>query len=138
MSSFQIFTQEEIAVLRRAGKILADCLRETAKEVKPGVTTASLDAFAEQCIRSHDGATPAFKGYRNYPATLCTSVNDECVHGLPGKRILKEGDIIALDCGVMVDKLYTDACISVGVGKISSEAETFLRESEAALEKACA
>src|SRR3989344_1564110 len=138
MSSFQIFTQEEIAVLRRAGKILADCLRETAKEVKPGVTTASLDAFAEQCIRSHDGATPAFKGYRNYPATLCTSVNDECVHGLPGKRILQEGDIVSLDSGVLIAGLYTDACITVGVGKIAPEVVKFLQMTEETLEAACA
>ena len=138
MSKFQIFTPAEITSMRRAGKILRECLQHTAKHVKPGITTLELDRIAEEFIRSHEGAVPAFKGYRNYPCTLCTSVNDQCVHGLPGKRVLKEGDIIALDCGVMVDKLYTDACISVGVGKISSEAETFLRESEAALEKACA
>lgn len=138
MSKFQIFTPAEISSLRRAGKILRECLQHTAKHVKPGITTIELDRIAEEFILSHNGAMPAFKGYRNYPHTLCTSVNDQCVHGLPGKRQLLEGDIIALDCGVMVDKLYTDACISVGVGKIAPETEKFLRESEAALEKACA
>lgn len=138
MSQFQIFTQDEVAILRRAGTILADCLRETAKEVRPGVTTASLDAFAEKFIRSHEGATPAFKGYRNYPFTLCTSVNEECVHGLPGPRILKDGDIISLDGGVMMSGLYTDACISVGVGNIAPDVARFLRTTEETLEAACA
>lgn len=138
MSQFQIFTQDEVAILRCAGKILAECLRETAKEVRPGVTTASLDAFAEKFIRSHDSATPAFKGYRNFPATLCTSVNDECVHGLPGSRVLQEGDIVSLDSGVMMSGLYTDACISVGVGKIDPKVSRFLQTTAETLEAACA
>ncbi len=138
MSQFQIFTQNEVAILRRAGKILADCLQLTAKKVKPGVTTAALDTFAEAFIRSHESATPAFKGYRSYPATLCTSVNEECVHGLPGPRVLKEGDSISLDCGVLISGLYTDACITVGVGKIAPEVARFLRTTEETLEAACA
>ncbi|MBI3331575.1 type I methionyl aminopeptidase [Candidatus Peregrinibacteria bacterium] len=138
MSKFQIFTPGEINSMRKAGKILRDCLLHTAKYVKPGITTLELDAIAEEFIRLHEGATPAFKGYRNYPFTLCTSVNDQCVHGLPSKRALKDGDIVALDCGVMVDRLYTDACISVGVGKVAPATETFLRESKAALDHAVA
>src|SRR3989338_1327418 len=84
MSKFQIFTPAEITSMRKAGKILRECLQHTAAHVKPGITTLELDQIAEEFIRSHEGAVPAFKGYRNYPHTLCTSVNDQCVHGLPG------------------------------------------------------
>jgi len=104
--------------------------------VKPGVTTEDLDKAAEEFILSHDGATPAFKGYQNYPATLCTSVNEGTVHGLPGDRKLKEGDIISIDCGVLFDALYTDACITVPVGTISSDAQKLLTVTEKALTEA--
>ena len=137
MSSFQIFTPAQIVSLRKGGKILRECLRETAKRVKSGVTTAELDAFAEEFIRSHQGARPAFKGYKGYPATLCTSVNEQCVHGIPGKRVLKDGDIIALDGGVIYGELYTDACVSVPVGRIPDDVREFMRVSEEALERAC-
>ena len=136
MSGFQIFTPAEIDSVRRAGKVLAACLQHCASVVKPGMTTRELDAIAEEFILSHDGATPAFKGYRNYPATLCTSVNDECVHGLPGDRVLREGDIIGIDCGVKVDGFYTDACVTVGIGRIAPETQKFLDVSKAALDKA--
>lgn len=138
MSQFQIFTPAEIASLRKAGKILAECLRHVGSKVTPGITTMELDRIAEDFILSHDGARPAFNGYRNYPFTLCTSVNDECVHGLPSERVLKEGDIIALDGGVIVDDLYTDACISVGVGRIDPTIQKFLKVTEETLEQACA
>lgn len=138
MSKFQIFTSAEISSMRRAGKILQDCLQHVAAHVQPGVKTAELDRLAEAFIRSHPGATPAFKGYRGYPFTLCTSVNDQCVHGLPSERVLQNGDIVSLDCGVMVDRLYTDACITVGVGTIAPATEKFLTESKAALDEACA
>ena len=136
--SFQIFTSSEIAALRKGGQILRGCLEETAKHVRPGVTTAELDRIAEEYIRSHDGAQPAFKGYNGFPATLCTSVNDQCVHGIPGPRVLEEGDIVGLDGGVIYGKLYTDACITVPVGAIKPEVKKFLEISEQALEKACA
>ena len=103
------------------------------KIVAPGISTKELDRAAEEFIRSHEGATPAFQGYHGYPATLCTSVNEECVHGLPGDRILKEGDIVSTDCGVMVDELYTDACRTFAVGDISDEAEDLLDVSSGAL-----
>ncbi|MDO8648620.1 MAG: type I methionyl aminopeptidase [Candidatus Peregrinibacteria bacterium] len=138
MSSFQIFTSAELASLRQAGKILAACLEEVASRVTPGITTGELDQIAEDFIRSHDGASPAFKGYQNYPSTLCTSVNEQCVHGLPGPRVLDEGDIVSLDCGVLVDGLYTDACITVGVGVITTEHQLFLDVTADALAKACA
>ncbi len=138
IASFQTFSPAEIASLRKAGKILSDCLEYTAKAVKPGVTTLELDRIAEEFILDHEGARPAFKGYRGYPGTLCTSVNDECVHGIPGRRVLDEGDIIALDCGVLLDGLNTDACITVPVGAIADDVKKFLSVSSEALEMACA
>lgn len=126
MTKFQIFTSEEIDSLRHAGKILAECLELMGKLVAPGITTKELDRAAEEFIRSHEGAAPAFQGYHGYPSTLCTSVNDQCVHGLPGDRILQEGDIIATDCGVLYNELYTDACRTFPVGDISKEAQHLL------------
>ena len=96
MSSCQIFTPSEIKSIRHAGKILGECLELMGKLVAPGITTKELDRAAEEFIRKHDGATPAFMGYHGYPATLCTSVNEQCVHGLPGDYVLKEGDIISV------------------------------------------
>lgn len=137
MSSFQIFTSAQIASLRTGGKILRDCLLATAAKVRPGVTTKELDAFAEEFIRSHAGAVPAFKGYHGFPGTLCTSVNEQCVHGIPGPRVLQDGDIIAIDSGVIYGGLYTDACVSVPVGDVPADVRTFLTMSEKALEEAC-
>lgn len=136
MGKFQIFTAGEIESLRTAGKILQDCLELMGKLVAPGITTKELDRAAEEFIRSHEGATPAFQGYHGYPATLCTSVNDECVHGLPGDRVLEEGDIVSTDCGVMVDELYTDACRTWPVGTIGAEAKRLLKVDKQALEDA--
>ncbi len=138
MSSFQILTQAQINSLRTGGKILRACLDHTAAAVRPGITTKELDRIAETFILSHPGATPAFKGYHNFPASICTSVNDECVHGIPGDRILNEGDIVAIDGGVTYGGIYTDSCITVGVGIITPKVRTFLAESEQALETACA
>ena len=132
MSKFQIFSTAEIDTVRRAGRILADCLRLTAAEVRAGVTTKDLDAFAEQYILAQ-GGLPAFKGYRNYPSTLCISVNDECVHGLPGPRMLHDGDIVSLDGGVLLDGLYTDACVTVSVGPVSADAQRLLNTTNDAL-----
>jgi methionyl aminopeptidase len=137
MSSFQIFTLKEIAHLRKAGEILRACLEETAKQVSAGATTGDLDRFAEAFIVAR-GGKPAFKGYHGFPATLCTSVNEECVHGIPGKRVLQDGDIVSLDGGVIVGGLYTDACVTVPVGMIPADVQTFLDKSKAALEAACA
>ena len=128
----QLFSAKEIASLRKGGKILHDCLEHVAALVRPGITTKELDTAAETFIRQH-GGLPAFKGYRGYPGTLCTSANDVCVHGIPGAEVLKDGDIIALDCGVLLDKLYTDACVSVSVGTISEGAKHLLHATEEAL-----
>ncbi len=138
MGTFQIFTEQEKESLRAAGKILRECLEYMGELVAPGISTKELDRAAEEFIRKHEGATPAFQGYHGYPATLCTSVNEECVHGLPGDRILEEGDVIATDCGVMINGLYTDACRTYGVGKISKEAQHLLDVTSNALEAAVA
>ncbi len=136
MSDFQIFTKKELQSLRTAGKILAECLELMGTLVAVGVSTKELDQKAEEFIRSHEGAEPAFLGYHGYPATICPSINEECVHGLPGDRRLQEGDIISTDCGVLVDGIYTDACRTFSVGKISKDAERLLNVSEQALKDA--
>lgn len=132
MPQCQIYTDEEIASLRTGGKILRSCLDHVAALVRPGIMTGELDRAAEAFIRDH-GAGPAFKGYKGFPATLCASVNEECVHGIPGKRVLREGDIISLDCGVLFDHLYTDACVTVPVGRIVDDAQNLVRVTEEAL-----
>lgn len=137
MSNFQIFTDAEIASFRTGGKILRGCLDMLVPRAKAGVTTKQLDKLAEDYIREH-GGVPAFKGYHDYPATLCTSVNDECVHGIPTDRPLQDGDIVSLDCGVIFDGLYTDACVTVGIGQISPEAQNLLNVTSGALDEAVA
>jgi methionyl aminopeptidase len=122
--SFQIFNATEIESFRKGGKILRGCLDMLPQHVRPGVTTKQLD--------------PAFKGYHGFTGTLCTSINEECVHGIPGNRELIDGDIISLDCGVIYDGLYTDACTTVGVGQISKEAQHLLHVTENALADAVA
>lgn len=138
MSSFQILRQDQIASMRTAGDILRRCLEHVSQAVQPGMTTKDVDLLAEEFIVSHDGATPAFKGYSGFPATLCTSVNDQCVHGIPGSHVLKDGDIVSLDCGVIVGGMYTDACVTVPVGTVKPEVLQFLERSKQALEAAVA
>lgn len=135
MPQCQIYTDEEIASLRKGGEILRGCLEHVAALVRPGITTGELDRAAETYIRDHRGE-PAFKGYKGFPATLCISVNEECVHGIPGKRILKEGDIVSLDGGVILNGLYTDACVTVPVGRVSKAAQNLLRTTKKALSAA--
>ena len=119
--------------MRAANAIVAEVLAELASHAQPGVTTAELDRVAEERVREA-GAVPAFKGYRGYPATLCASVNEEVVHGIPSpKRWLNEGDIVSLDMGVLVDGFYGDSAVTVGVGRISDDASTLLRITEEAL-----
>lgn len=130
---FQLFTPKQIASLRTGGAILRDCLKHVSKHVKPGITTIELDRIAEAFIRER-GGKPAFKGYLGFPCTLCISVNDEVVHGIPGPRVIAEGDVVSLDGGVIYDKLYTDACVTVAAGHISPEMQTFLDVTESALE----
>lgn len=123
--------------LERASQVVLETLDVVVKAVVPGVTTEELNLIAEEEIRRH-GARPAFVGYRGYPKTLCTSTNDEVVHGIPGKRRLKEGDILGIDCGAVVDGYYGDAARSVPVGKISAEKTRLLEVTRRALDEGIA
>ena len=136
-----IKTPEEIKILRDGGKILASILLKVADKAKLGVTTFELDEYAEFLIKEAGGGS-AFKNYKTgddkypFPSALCVSINDEVVHGIPAQdRILKEGDIISLDLGLKWRGLYTDAAITVGVGKISADAEKLLNVTKSAFEK---
>jgi methionyl aminopeptidase len=131
--TIEIKSAEQIEVMRAAGLVVARTLRTLAEAIGPGVTTAELDALAEDEIRGA-GATPSFKGYHGYPATICTSVNEQIVHGIPSQeRHLREGDIISIDCGAIVDGWHGDAAVTVGVGAISAEHAGLLQACEAAL-----
>ncbi len=127
-------TPEEIQTMTKASSLVADTLRSLVSRIKPGVTTEELDQFAEDFIRSR-GGIPAFKGYRSYPKTLCTSVNEEVVHGIPSRRVLKEGDIIGLDLGAVVDGFYGDSALTVAVGSIPPKVAELLKVTEEALYK---
>ena len=115
----------EIERMRHANVLVADVLAQLTEMVQPGVTTADLDAAAERLVRAA-GAEPAFKGYRGYPATLCASINDEVVHGIPANRALAAGDIISLDMGVKLDGFYGDSAVTVPVGPITPEVQRLL------------
>ncbi len=124
----------EVEKLRRSGQVARQVLLEAKELVKPDVTTLDLEKFVEKRLREL-GARPASKGYRGYPWCLCTSVNDEIVHGMPSPRRLREGDIIGLDLGVIVDGYYGDSALTVPVGRISPEAERLIRVTEESLER---
>jgi len=131
--SIEIKTPDQIRVMREAGLVVARTLRIVAAAVQPGVSTAELDVLAEGEIRGA-GATPSFKGYHGYPATICTSVNNEIVHGIPSpSRRLRDGDIISIDCGAIVRGWHGDAAVTVGVGSISAEHAALIDVCEAAL-----
>jgi methionyl aminopeptidase len=117
----------EVELMARAGSIVADVLALVRSKTAPGVSTWELDRIAEEFIRSHDGATPSFKGLYGFPATLCTSINAEVVHGIPSKkRVLSEGDIVSVDVGACVGGLHGDSAITVPVGEISADAQRLL------------
>jgi methionyl aminopeptidase len=124
----------EIERLARVNALVARVLAELQAAVAPGVTTAELDALAEQRLREA-GAQPAFKGYHGYPATICASVNEQVVHGIPSKRALRDGDIVSIDMGAVLDGFFGDSAVTVGVGRISPEAARLLEVTEAALYK---
>ena len=125
----------EIERMRVANALVADVLAELAALVKPGVTTADLDEAAEKMVRAA-GAEPAFKGYRGYPATLCASVNEQVVHGIPSARALAEGDIISLDMGVKLNGFFGDSAITVPVGRVSDDVQRLLKVTQLALDRA--
>ncbi len=130
--SIEIKTPVQIAKMRQAGLVVAESLSLLRSAVEPGVTTKELDALAEDCIRSR-GATPNFLGYHGFPATICASVNDEVVHGIPGGRVLQEGDLLSLDCGAIVDGWHGDAAITVPVGEVGDEHVELMRVCEESL-----
>lgn len=125
-------TPAEIEIMTQASRVVAEALREVERAVSPGVSTEELDQIAEKEIRAR-GAVPAFKGYRNYPKTLCVSVNEQVVHGIPSKRKLKEGDIVGLDLGAIVGGFYGDSAVTVAVGRVSEEILRLIRVTEEAL-----
>jgi methionyl aminopeptidase len=121
--------------MARGGKILADTVKLMERSVKPGMTTADLDRIAEDFIRSHPGAVPSFKGLYNFPASICSSINNEIVHGIPSKkRILNEGDVVSIDVGVHFDGYHTDSATTVAVGSVDSESRKLLDVTRAALD----
>ena len=126
-------TDEEIRLLKESNMLVSRTLAEIAALIRPGITTLSLDSFAETFIRDN-GGLPAFKGYGGFPGTLCTSVNDEIVHGFPSKYILKEGDIISVDCGVILNGWYGDSAYTFAVGEISGEVRRLLDYTKESLE----
>jgi methionyl aminopeptidase len=128
----EIKTPEQIALMRSAGLVVARTLELLRTSVAPGVTTLELDAIAEESIRSH-GAVPSFLGYHGFPASICTSVNHEVVHGIPGDRVLVEGDQISIDCGAILAGWHGDAALTVGVGEIDPESAELSRVTEDAL-----
>jgi len=127
----------EIEKLARVNALVARVLKELAAAVRPGITTAALDAIAEQRLREA-GAEPAFKGYHGYPATICASVNEEVVHGIPSPRALVDGDIISIDMGAKLDGFYGDSAVTVPVGTVSAEAQLLLDVTKTALDRAVA
>jgi methionyl aminopeptidase len=130
----QLKSPREIDVMAEGGRILGQTLRTLAEQVRPGITTLELDLIAEKFILNHPGATPAFKGLYGFPATVCVSVNEEIVHGIPsGRRVLREGDIVSLDVGVKFGDLYTDSAITVPVGAVDEESQRLMDTAKQAL-----
>ncbi|HTY71181.1 MAG TPA: type I methionyl aminopeptidase [Actinomycetes bacterium] len=128
----QLKSRGQVEQMRRAGVVVAEALELLREAVRPGVTTAELDAVAEEHIRGR-GAVPSFLGYHGFPATICASVNDEIVHGIPGDRVLRAGDIVSLDCGAIVDGWHGDAAVTVPVGTVAPELAELVAVTEAAL-----
>ncbi len=136
--SIYLKSQKDIELMRHAGRIVGQTLQMLAEHVKPGVTTAELDGLAYDFIK-RQGAIPTFKGYhpnpaiQAFPGTICASTNEQIVHGIPGERVLQEGDIIALDCGAIYRGWHGDSAVTVGVGEISPELEKLLETTKGAL-----
>ena len=131
----QLKSSREIELMAQGGKILGETIKKLAKAVRPGMSTLELDGVAETFIRSHEGATPAFKGLYGFPGSICTSINDEIVHGIPSKkRILREGDIVSIDVGVGYKGFFTDSAITVAVGTVDAKTACLLSVTSKALE----
>lgn len=134
-SNIQLKSPREIELMARGGRILAATLAFVAERVAPGVSTGELDEAAESFIRGHEGAVPAFKGLYGFPGSLCLSINQEIVHGIPSrKRVLREGDLLSIDVGVRYEGFYTDGAVTVPVGTVGPESERLLRVTREALD----
>ena len=129
----EIKTASEIELMRRAGRVVAGLLSDLSELVRPGIKTTVLDDEAREYLR-RQGAQPAFLGYRGYPASICVSVNEEVVHGIPGERRIREGDLVSIDAGAVVEGLYADAAITVGVGTLDPKAQRLMGTTRRALE----
>ena len=133
--SIEIKSEQEIEIMRRSSQIVATVLKEIAAMVKPGMTTADLDAYAEKRIKEM-GAEPSFKGYHGFPASICVCLNDEVVHGIPSKKkTIRSGDVLKVDTGAYQSGFHGDSCITIAVGKVSSDATKLIRAAEEALYK---
>jgi len=130
-------TAAELALMREAGRVVGGVLALVREQARPGMATAELDALAESYIREH-GATPSFKGYRGFPASTCISINEEVVHGIPGPRLLCEGDVVSVDVGAICQGLHGDAAITFGLGEVSEEAQWLMAVGKEALVRAIA
>ncbi|MBI1376959.1 MAG: type I methionyl aminopeptidase [Frankiales bacterium] len=128
----EVKTAAQIDLMREAGLVVARTLELLRDSVEPGITTGELDVIAEKAIRAA-GAVPSFLGYHGYPASICTSVNEEVVHGIPGERVLRPGDQVSIDCGAIVSGWHGDAAITVGVGEVAPEDAELSRVTEDAL-----
>lgn len=126
-------TDDEVGLLRESNMLVSRTLAEVGSFIKPGITTLYLDKIAETFIRDN-GGTPAFKGYGGFPGTLCTSVNEEVVHGIPSKYVLRDGDIVSVDCGVILNGWYGDSAYTFAVGEISDEIKRLLEFTRESLE----
>jgi methionyl aminopeptidase len=136
-ATFRLKKPEEIEKMHQAGRILAACLTHLARSVRPGITTLDLNQEADSFIRDR-GCIPGFLGYYDYPYSLCVSVNDEVVHGMPGPRVLREGDLVSLDCGLILDGWWADSGLSVPCGEPSAEVRTLISVTREALERGIA
>lgn len=123
---FQLKTDEEVELLRQSNLLVSATLAAVASLMKPGVSTMEIDRMAEEFIHDH-GGVPGFKGYQGYPATLCVSVNDEVVHGIPSRRVLKEGDIVSVDCGVLMNGFNGDSAFTFTIGEVKPEVLKLIR-----------
>jgi methionyl aminopeptidase len=131
----QLKSKREIDVMAKGGQILAETVALMERSVRPGISTEELDKIADDFIRSHPGAIPSFKGLYNFPASICTSINNEIVHGIPSRRrVLVEGDIVSVDVGVKYEGYHTDSATTVAVGKIPQESQRLLDVTKMALE----
>ena len=131
----ELKTEREIQIIKNNGEILAKTLKLVGEKIRPGTKTKELDHLAENFIKNQ-GAYPAFKGYRGFPSSICVSINEEVVHGIPGERVIREGEIVSVDVGVFKDGYYADGAYTFPVGEVSVEAQKLMEVTQQALENA--